>query len=103
MVTNMMASDNRFSTTNFGKLLSANSFSNLGDGLYQISMPLLAVHFTQSPSLVAGVSIMLSLPWLVFALQAGSIVDWFDRLKIMRIVNGARFVILLSLTRSEER
>lgn len=93
-----MASDNRFSTTNFGRLLSANSFSNLGDGLYQISLPLLAVHFTQSPSLVAGVSIMLSLPWLVFALQAGSIVDRFDRLKIMRIVNGARFVILLSLT-----
>src|SRR5574340_1210994 len=98
MITNTMTSDNNISTSNFGKLLSANSFSNLGDGLYQISIPLLAVHFTQSPSLVAGVSIMLSLPWLVFALQAGSIVDWFDRLKIMRIVNGARVVILLSLT-----
>src|SRR5690349_12391517 len=60
------------STLNFWKVWSATSFSNLGDGLYQIVFPLLAIRLTTSPSLVAGVSLMLSLPWLIFALQAGS-------------------------------
>ena len=85
-------------TLNFWRLLSANSFSNLGDGLYQITIPLLAAQLTRSPTLVAGVSVMLSLPWLVFALQAGSIVDRFDRLRVMLAVNGGRLAILLSLT-----
>jgi MFS family permease len=41
---------------------------------------------------------MLSLPWLIFALQAGSIVDRSDRRKVMLWVNGGRLLILLSLT-----
>lgn len=83
---------------NFWRLLSANSFSNLGDGLYQITLPLLAAQLTRSPTLVAGVSVMLSLPWLVFALQAGNLVDRFDRLRVMQAVNSVRLVILVCLT-----
>ncbi len=83
---------------NFWKLWSANSFSNLGDGLYQVVLPLLAIQLTRSPALVAGVSIMLSLPWLIFALLAGSIVDQLDRRRIMLWVNGGRFLILFLLT-----
>lgn len=90
--------ENNSLTLNFWRLLSANSFSNLGDGLYQITIPLLAAQLTRSPTLVAGASIMLSLPWLLFALQAGSIVDRFDRLRVMFAVNGGRLAILLCLT-----
>jgi MFS family permease len=86
------------SNTNFWKIWSANSFSNLGDGLYQITLPLLAAQLTRSPSLIATLGVMLSLPWLIFALQAGSIVDRFDRRKVMLWVNGGRLFILLSLT-----
>ena len=86
------------SSTNFWKIWSANSFSNLGDGLYQITLPLLAAQLTRSPSLVATLGIMLSLPWLIFALQAGSIVDRFDRRKVMLWVNGGRLLLLLGLT-----
>jgi MFS family permease len=85
-------------SANFWKIWSANSFSNLGDGLYQITLPLLAAQLTRSPSLVATLGVMLSLPWLIFALQAGSIVDRFDRRKVMLWVNGGRLLILLSLT-----
>src|SRR5688572_16363438 len=84
--------------TNFWKVWSATSFSNLGDGLYQILLPLLAIRLTTSPSLVAGISLMLSLPWLIFALQAGSIVDRSDRRRVMLWVTGLRFLVLLSLT-----
>ena len=86
------------SITNFWKLWSANSLSNLGDGLYQITFPLLAAQLTRSPSQIAVLGVMLSLPWLIFALQAGSIVDRSDRRKIMLWVNGGRLLILLLLT-----
>jgi MFS family permease len=86
------------SSANFWKVWSANGFSNLGDGLYQITLPLLAAGLTRSPSLVAALGVMSSLPWLIFALQAGSIVDRFDRRKVMLWVNGGRLLILLSLT-----
>jgi MFS family permease len=88
------------STLNFWKVWSATSFSNLGDGLYQIVFPLLAIRLTTSPSLVAGVSLMLSLPWLIFALQAGSIVDRFDRRKVMVWVTFLRVFVLFILTLS---
>lgn len=86
------------SNVNFWKLWTANGFSNLGDGLYQIILPLLAVQLTDSPSRVATLSVMASLPWLLFALQAGSIVDRFDRHKVMLWVTGGRMFLLLLLT-----
>ena len=86
------------SNINFWKVWSANSFSNLGDGLYQVTLPLLAAQLTRSPSLIAMLGVMSSLPWLIFALQAGSIVDRSDRRKIMLWVNGGRLLILLLLT-----
>ncbi|RPJ21059.1 MAG: MFS transporter, partial [Chloroflexi bacterium] len=89
---------NNSSNANFWRIWSANSFSNLGDGLYQITLPLLAAQLTRSPSLIALLGVMTSLPWLIFALQAGSIVDRSDRRKVMLWVNGGRLVILFCLT-----
>lgn len=86
------------STFNFRKLWFANGFSNLADGLYQITLPLIVVQLTNSPARVAGLSVMLSLPWLLFALQAGSIVDRFDRRRIMLWVTAGRVLILFGLT-----
>jgi MFS family permease len=86
------------STSAFWKIWSANSFSNLGDGLYQVTLPLLAAQVTRSPSLIALLGVMTSLPWLIFALQAGSIVDRSDRRQVMLWVNAGRLGMLLILT-----
>lgn len=86
------------SSANFWKLWSATSFSNVGDGLYQLTLPLLAAQLTRSPSLIAALGVMSSLPWLIFALQAGSIVDRSDRRRIMLWVNAGRLLILFLLT-----
>lgn len=94
----MLTASPTTSNANFWKLWSATSFSNLGDGLYQITLPLLAAQLTRSPSLIAMLGAMSSLPWLIFALQAGSIVDRSDRRKVMLWVNGARFLILFLLS-----
>src|SRR5215211_3365447 len=94
--TSIVSSDS--SNANFWKVWSANSFSNLGDGLYQITLPLLAAQLTRAPSQIALLSVMSSLPWLIFALQAGSIVDRSDRRQVMSWVNGGRLIILAALT-----
>lgn len=86
------------SALNFWKVWTASSFSNLGDGLYQITLPLLAAQLTRSPALIAALGVMSGLPWLIFALQAGSLVDRSDRRRIMLWVNGGRLSILLLLT-----
>ena len=96
--TETTAADEKSFNTNFWKVWSANSFSNLGDGLYQVTLPLLAAQLTRSPSLIAALGVMSSLPWLIFALQAGSIVDRSDRRKVMLWVNGGRLLILAALT-----
>ena len=44
--------------TNYWKLWSASSSSNLADGVFWIAFPLLAVQLTDSPILVAGVSVV---------------------------------------------
>src|SRR5687768_12914224 len=97
-ITDTLIVSNNSSNANFWKVWSANSFSNLGDGLYQITLPLLAAQLTRSPSQIALLGVMSSLPWLIFALQAGSIVDRSDRRKVMLWVNGGRLIILAVLT-----
>jgi MFS family permease len=63
----------------FWQLWSASSLSNLADGLVRIALPLVAVTLTDSPALVAGVAVAVTLPWLFFALPAGALADRVDR------------------------
>jgi MFS family permease len=82
----------------FWRLWTANGTSNLGDGLYQFALPLLALEISRAPSLVAGVTLMLTLAWPVFGLHAGSIVDRFDRRRVLVGVAVLRLVTLGGLT-----
>ena len=63
----------------FWQLWSASSLSNLADGLVKIALPLIAATLTDSPGLVAGVTLAVTLPWLLFALPAGALADRVDR------------------------
>jgi MFS family permease len=63
----------------FWRLWSASALSNLADGLVKIALPLIAVTLTDSPGLVAGVTLAVTLPWLLFALPAGALADRVDR------------------------
>jgi MFS family permease len=66
--------------------------------LYTFALPVLAVSLTTAPSLVAGVSVMLTLAWPVFGLFAGSIVDRLDRRNVIVMANGARAATFLVLS-----
>jgi MFS family permease len=74
----------------FWRLWSASALSNLADGLVKIALPLVAVTVTDSPALVAGVALAVTLPWLLFALPAGALADRVDRRVAMVAANVAR-------------
>jgi MFS family permease len=61
----------------------ANTGSGVGDGVVTTALPLLAVTITRDPVLVALVSAAFYLPWLLFSLPAGAVVDRYDRVALM--------------------
>ena len=74
----------------YWQLWSASSLSNLADGLVKIALPLVAVTLTDSPGLIAGITLAVTLPWLLFALPAGALADRVDRRIAMVIANVVR-------------
>ena len=69
----------------------------MADGIFWVALPLLAITLTDSPALVAGVTIASRLPWLLFSLVAGALADRLDRRRTMIIVNVTRAALLGSL------
>lgn len=68
---------------NFRLLLSSAGISNLGDGVSALAFPWLASLITRDPLLIALVGVATRLPWLLFAIPAGALIDRFDRHQIM--------------------
>ncbi len=77
----------------FTKVWSASVLSNLADGVLKLAVPVVAVRYTDSPLLIAGIGIAMSLPWLLLALPAGAIADRVDRRRAMLVANGSRVVV----------
>lgn len=85
----------------FGKLWTAAAFSNLADGLGRTAVPLIATTLTRDPLAIAAIGALAFLPWLIFGLPAGMIVDRFDRRWIMALANtlrGGTALVLALLT-----
>ena len=79
--------------SSYWKLWTSSGLSNLADGVFKIALPLLAIQFTQSPTLVAGLTVAATLPWLLFALTAGALADRLDRRKLMLWANLSRAML----------
>ncbi len=71
-------------------LLGSNAFANLGDGIAKTAFPLLAALVTRDPLLIGGLSAAQFLPWLLFGLAAGTMLDRVDRRKAVVLANTAR-------------
>jgi len=78
--------------TDFDKLSIAAGISNIGDGVFGAAFPLLVASITRDPVLVAGATLASRLPWLLFALISGALVDRMDRKRVMVITNVLRTV-----------
>lgn len=77
----------------YWKLWTSSGLSNLADGVFKIALPLLAIQFTQSPTLVAALTVAATLPWLLFALTAGALADRLDRRRLMLWANLSRALL----------
>jgi len=81
----------------FWTLWMATLATNLADGVFKLSLPLLAASLTTSPGQVAGVAFVLSLPWLILALPAGAWADRTDRRRLIIGANALRVTVLSGL------
>lgn len=81
----------------FNRVWAAATVSNLGDGMLAAAVPLLVATLTRDPILVAGATVAGQLPWLLFALPSGALVDRWDRRRVMLVADGVRAVVVLGL------
>jgi Transmembrane secretion effector len=80
------------------RVITATALSNLGDGLRVVAFPLLAAALTSDPLLVSGLVVAGYLPWVLFGLPIGSLVDRGRPEVFMRVTNVGRAVLLGLLT-----
>ena len=74
----------------FWRFYSGSATSNLADGIGRTALPLLAASYTRSPILISGLVTFAFLPWLLFALPSGALVDRLDRRHAMAAANVVR-------------
>jgi MFS family permease len=79
---------------------AAASTSYVGDGVRFAALPLLAASLSSAPAAVAAVATAAGLPWLLFGLLAGVVVDRWPRLRLMALMQLARAVVGLVIVLS---
>jgi MFS family permease len=77
----------------FARLLTANTVSNVGDGVRLAAGPLLVASLTDDPGLVGGAVFVQQLPWPLLSLVAGAYVDRLDRRRLLVTVNLLRALV----------
>jgi MFS family permease len=86
----------------FAKLWAASTTSALGSGLATIAAPLFVASRTSDPLTVSAAFGVAWLPWLLFALPGGVLVDRVDRRRLMIMIDwvrvGAMGVLALAIT-----
>ncbi len=78
----------------YWRLWTSSGLSNVADGILKVGLPLVALEYTRSPALIAGLAFAFTLPWLLFALPAGALSDRLDRRRAMVGVNLIRAALL---------
>jgi MFS family permease len=81
----------------FSNLFTANLASSLGDGIARTAAPLLAARLTHDPVLIAGVAALALLPWLLFAIPSGILIDRIDRRRALALANTVRTMLAVAL------
>jgi MFS family permease len=81
----------------FRRLWASAAVSNLGDGLRVTALPLLAASLTRDPTAIAAVTAVVWLPWLVFGIVGGTIVDRVSRIGLLIGVQVARMLVVVAL------
>ncbi len=78
----------------FRWIWGASTVSNLGDGIVLAAGPLLVASITREPFAVAMAAFLQQLPWLLFGVPAGAVIDRLDRRTLTIVVDLIRFSVL---------
>jgi MFS family permease len=78
----------------FNRLWAGSIISNLADGVLIAAAPLLAITLTDSTVLISTIGAMVMLPWLLFAMPIGVMVDRVDRRFILAGSNAIRSAVI---------
>ncbi|MDX2974243.1 MFS transporter [Kribbella solani] len=83
--------------SDFRKIWPAAIISNLGDGALLAAGPLLVASITIEPAAVGAAAFVQQLPWLLFALFSGALVDRLDRRLMIVAADLFRAAVLVAL------
>ena len=89
---------------NYRLLLTAGTLTNLGDGMIVLALPWLATLMSRDPLAIAAVAAAGSMPWLLFALPSGVIIDRTDRRKLIAradLIRAGTVTAIMMLALSE--
>jgi MFS family permease len=78
----------------FNRMWASSIVSNLSDGILIAAAPLLAITLTDSTLLISAIGAMVMLPWLLFAIPIGVLVDRVDRRFILAGSNATRSAVV---------
>jgi MFS family permease len=78
----------------YHKLWTAAALSTLGDGVFLTALPLLAATLSRDPLRISLVAFAGWLPWLLFGLISGALVDRWDRRRVMWTVDACRCALI---------
>ncbi len=78
----------------FAAQLTSTGLANLGDGILGTLAPLVALSLTTSPLQISLLSAATWLPWLLFGLAAGVVIDRVDRRRAQVVALGVRAAVL---------
>lgn len=83
--------------SDFRKIWPAAIISNLGDGAMLAAGPLLVASITREPAAVGAAAFIQQVPWLLFALFSGALVDRLDRRLLIIAADVFRAIVLGAL------
>lgn len=75
-------------------LISAISVANFADGIGKVAFPLLAASMARDPVVIGALSAVAVLPWLLFSVATGVLLDRVDRRRALVVANLARAVVI---------
>lgn len=84
-------------SADFHRFWGAGVLTNLADGMLMVALPLIAVTLTQDPLLVAGLTAVRFLPWLLLAPLSGVLIDRVHRVRAMLVSNTVAVLVVLGL------
>lgn len=81
----------------FGIHLQGVALANLADGIISGAVPLIAVSLTRSPGEISLIQTAFWLPWLLFGILAGIVVDRYDRRHVQLVGSAVRVVMMTGM------